>query len=126
MIRDLPERTSDLWLLVAAPTIWAIHFLASYITAAVWCAKHAAEDASLAPARLAISFYTIAALALLAALGRGGWTRHRYGESILPHDVDSPEDRHRFLGFATFLLAGLSALAVVYAALAAVLIESCR
>jgi hypothetical protein len=126
VIRDLPERPLHLWLLVAAPTVWAIHFMAAYVTAAVWCAKLAGDGGSLAPARLAIAAYTLLALALLAWIGADGWKRHSYAESILPHDADSPEDRHRFLGFATFLLASLSAVAVVYAALAAVLIESCR
>lgn len=126
MIRDLPERASNLWLLVAGPGIWAVHFLAAYGTASVWCAKFAAGDASLAPARVAIAVYTVAALVALGILGRGGWQRHRHGESILPHDSDSPEDRHRFLGFATFLLAALSAVAVLYAGLAAALIGSCH
>ena len=35
----LPEEKESLWVLTAAPTIWAVHLLLSYITAAVWCAK---------------------------------------------------------------------------------------
>lgn len=26
-------------MLVASPMIWAVHFLLSYVTAAIWCAK---------------------------------------------------------------------------------------
>jgi len=47
------------------------------------------------------------------------------GSATLPHDDDTPEDRHRFLGFATLLLSALSAVAVLYAGLVAVFIRSC-
>ena len=50
----------------------------------------------------------------------------RLGAAELPHDDDTPEDRHRFIGFSTFLLSGLSAVAVVYTGLAALLIETCQ
>jgi hypothetical protein len=59
-------------------------------------------------------------------VGGIGFRRHRLGSAELPHDDDSPEDRHRFLGFSTFLLSALSAVAVVYSALAAVFIETCQ
>jgi hypothetical protein len=48
------------------------------------------------------------------------------GTEATTHDLDSAEDRHRFLGFATLLLAGLSAVGVLYAAVAATFFESCR
>ena len=38
-----------------------------------------------------------------------------HGNATLPHDDDTPEDRHRFLGFAALLLSALSAVAVIYA-----------
>jgi len=44
----------------------------------------------------------------------------------VPHDADTPEDRHRFLGFATLLLSGLSAVAVIYTALVVVVFRSCH
>ena len=48
------------------------------------------------------------------------------GTEATTHDLDSVDDRHRFLGFATLLLAGLSAVGVLYAALAAIYFETCR
>lgn len=113
-------------MLVASPTIWAVHFLSSYYTAAVWCAKLAGPDRSLGTAQLAIALYTAAALAGILMIGWRGWRRHRYADATLPHDFDSPADRHRFLGFATVLLSGLSAVAVLFAAVAAWFIGSCR
>lgn len=120
------EEKQSLWLLTASPTIWAAHLLLSYGTASVWCAKVVGPGGSLATTRIAIFFYTLAALAAIAVIGWIGYRRHSLGSATLPHDDDTPEDRHRFLGFATLLLSALSAVAVVYAALVAVFIRSCH
>jgi hypothetical protein len=120
------EVALELWALTASPALWAVHFLASYGTAAVWCAKVASTGGSLAAARLAIGVYTVVALAGIALVGWRGVRRHRYGRAALPHDDDTPEDRRRFLGYATALLSALSAIATIYSALAAVFIGSCR
>lgn len=123
---ELAEERESLWWLTASPLMWAAHLLLSYGTAAIWCAKVAPDGGPLGAARVAIAVYTVVALVLIAAVGRHGLRRHAYGDANLPHDFDSPEDRHRFLGFATLLLSGLSAVAVAYQALAAVFIGSCR
>lgn len=124
--RAPPESRENLWLLIVSPAIWALHFLASYITAAVWCAKFAARFDSLGPVRVAIIVYTVLALAGIALNGRSGWRRHQFGTESLPHDFDTPGDRHRFLGFATALLAGLSAIATIFAAAVVVYFQDCR
>jgi len=125
-ISPLHEKHENLWLLVVSPTIWAAHLLLSYITAAVWCAKYASRDGSLAPVRWAIAAYTVVALAGIAWNGRSGLHRHRRGTESPPHDYDTPGDRHGFLGYATVLLSGLSAVAVLFAALVIVFFEDCR
>jgi hypothetical protein len=90
------------------------------------------------------------ALAGIAVTGWEGFRRHRYsppslaagpstllgaspstllgasGTEATTHDLDTPGDRHRFLGFATVLLSGLSAVGVLYAALAATYFDTCR
>jgi hypothetical protein len=116
----------NLWLLTIAPAIWALHLLLSYITAAVWCAKFAGPGGSLGSVRSAVAGYTTVALIGIAVIGWEGLRRHRHGVEATTHDLDTPADRHRFLGFATLLLAGLSAVAVVYAAVAATFFETCR
>lgn len=121
----LPEPRSTLWMLTAGPTIWALHFLLSYVTAAVWCAK-AGRAAPLADMRLVIAGYTVVALAAIAWFGWRGLRQHRLGSSTLPHDAPTTADRHRFLGFSTMLLCGLSFVAVLYAALAIAAIGTCR
>lgn len=121
----LPEENESLWLLIASPALWAAHFLLSYCTAAIWCAKFVGADGSLWQVQVAITIYTVAALLGIGIIGQIGYRRHRFGTASLPHDFDSPEDRHRFLGFAMLLLSALSAVAVVYAALVVVFFRSC-
>jgi hypothetical protein len=121
----VPDRHS-LWLLTISPTIWAAHLLLSYITAAVWCAKFVATGGLLAGVQTAVLWYTALALIGIALIGWEGFRRHRHGTETTTHDLDTREDRHRFLGFATVLLSGLSAVGVVYAALAAQYFDTCR
>ena len=134
---DLKPRPLDkgsLWLLTLAPTIWAAHLMLCYVTAAIWCARYAVRNEPLDGIRTAIAWYTAVALEGIAAIGWEGFRRHSLrstslgvaGAEASTHDLDSPEDRHRFLGFATLLLSGLSAVAVLYAALAAVYFDTCR
>jgi cytochrome c oxidase subunit I+III len=127
-LRGMPlhERDESLWRLAASPLAWAGHLLLSYCTAAIWCEKVAGRAGSLSGARVAIAIYTAGALLVIVGFGWRGYKRHALSGSELPHDAATPEDRHRFLGFATLLLSGLSALAVLYQALAAVIIGSCR
>lgn len=122
----LAEKKESLWRLIVSPTIWAAHLMASYGTAAIFCAKVAGREGSLAPVRWAIAIYTALALMGIAWNGWDGFRRHRFGAASLPHDDDTPADRHRFLGFATALLAALSAIATIYAALVIVFVRNCR
>ncbi|MFC0676895.1 hypothetical protein ACFFGH_03385 [Lysobacter korlensis] len=121
----LPENQGTLWMLTTGPTVWALHLLASYVTAAVWCAK-ASRVAPLGTARWVIVGYTVVALALIAFFGWRGLRQHRWGSATAPHDAPTAADRHRFLGFSTLLLCGLSFIAVVYQSFAVMIIGSCR
>jgi hypothetical protein len=125
LTEELAEENQSLLLLAASPMIWAAHFLLSYCTAAIWCVKVAGPGGSLSGVQVAIAVYTVLALGGIGVIGWRALRRHRYGTATLPHDYDSPEDRHRFLGFSALLLSCLSAVAVLYAALAAVFIGSC-
>ncbi len=104
--------------------VWAVHFLACYLTAAIWCAK-AGRVAELAGVRVAVATSTLVALGAIVYVGAEGLRRHRLGTATVPHDFDTRESRHRFLGFATVLLSGLSAVAVVYVALPALFFRAC-
>jgi hypothetical protein len=121
----LPEQNESLWGLTVSPAIWAAHFMLCYLSAAIWCAKVVGRDGSLSEVRLAIAVYTVLALIAIGRVGRVGLRRHRLGSATVPHDFDTSDDRHRFLGFATLLLSTLSAVATLYVALVAVFIGSC-
>lgn len=122
---ETSEKKQSLWLLTVSPVVWAAHFMLSYITASIWCAKMAGTGDSLWSVRLAIIVYTVVALAGISITGWTGYRRHSYGDASVPHDDDTPEDRHRFLGFSTLLLSALSAVAVIYAALVVLFFRSC-
>lgn len=124
-MKALPEKKESLWLLIVSPLIWAAHFMLSYITAAIWCAKMAGLSEPITGVRVAIAVYTALAVLGIGINGWSGYRKHNYGDAMLPHDDDTPEDRHRFLGFATLLLAALSFVAVIFAALVAVFIWRC-
>jgi hypothetical protein len=118
-------KRDHLWMLVVSPAVWAAHFLACYVTAAILCGRIGGPGGSFPTVRWAIAGYTVVALIAVAVTGYAAYRRHTFGDAEAPHDDDSPEDRYRFLGLATLLLSGISAIAVVYAALAAVVIEAC-
>ena len=101
-------------------------FLLCYVTAAIWCAKLAGPDGSLWRVRVAIAVYTVLALVGIGIIGWIGYRRHSFGGGTLPHDVDTPEDRHRFLGFATLLLSALSAVASLTRRWSSFFFGSCR
>jgi len=119
------ESRQSLWLVIVSPALWAAHFLLCYLTAAIWCAK-AGPDQSFAGIRAAIVIYTLLALAGIGMTGWTGYRKHRFGDATPPHDDDSPADRHRFLGLVMLLLSAISAIAVLYAGLAAVFFRSCH
>jgi hypothetical protein len=120
------ERTLYLVMLAGAPAIWIFHFLLSYATAAIWCGRVAGPEGPLGGARTAISWYTCFALVAIALIGWSGYKRHGHEREGLPDDSDTSGARHRFLGFATLLLAGLSGLATLYVATSAMFVHTCR
>lgn len=126
MNHPLHESKESLWRLIVSPTIWAAHFMLCYLTAAIWCAKFATRDGSLAPVRWAIMGYTAVALVGIALSGWSGMRRHQRGSETPEHDYDTPGDRHGFIGFATVLLSALSAVATIFAALVVIFFKDCR
>jgi hypothetical protein len=122
---ELDREGPSLWLLASSPAIWAAHFLLSYISGAVWCGKIVDKNSDLFPIQAGIVGFALLALVGIGLIGRRGWQMHRQGNAKLPHDEDTREDQHRFLGFATALLSGLSAIATIYAAVSIVFLRTC-
>ena len=123
--KDFPEHRDNILLLTLGPLIWAAHLLLSYGTASIWCGKMVETGGSLGAVRGAIVVYTLAGLAATTVIAWIGYRRHRTGAASLPHDDDSPEDRYRFIGYATFLLACLSFAAIAYAGSITLFFRSC-
>ena len=122
---ELQEKHDPLWWVAVAPGVWALHFMLSYATAAVWCAKRGI-DAPLALARVAIAVFTVVGLLATGVVAWRGLVRYRSGRGEPRTDIDTSLARHQFMGFTLLSLSGLSAVAIVYQALAAVFIGSCR
>jgi hypothetical protein len=123
--KDFPEHKDSILLLTLGPLIWAAHLLLSYGTASIWCGKIVGIGGSLGAVRGAIIVYTLAGLAATSVIAWMGYRRHRTGAASLPHDDDSPEDRSRFIGYATFLLACLSFAAIAFAGSVALFFWRC-
>ena len=88
------------------------------------CSRAAASEGDLLLAVADADKHT--ALTALGVRGLRGYRRQRFaGEGRTQH-LDTPEDRHRFLGFSTALLAALAAVAVFYQTLPVLFIGSCR
>jgi hypothetical protein len=128
--RTLPDAGvpgESLWAMIVAPTIWALHFLACYILAAIFCAKAGTPSADLAIVRWWIAGLTVLALGAIAACGIQAFRLGHFREGkAAPHDADTIQDRRRFLAYATLMLSGLSFVATLFVALPAVFVASCR
>lgn len=118
---------TDLWRVIAAPVVWALHFLFCYVFGAIYCAK-LGRDASLDVATWVIVGATVVALALI-----GFSTHHLWrvrGRSLTDNDFEfehnTPEERHRFLSHVALMLCVLSAIAVLYVAIPMLYLTSCR
>ncbi|NJK88492.1 MAG: hypothetical protein HC923_03225 [Myxococcales bacterium] len=119
------EHHESLWWLVASPALFLLHFLVSYATVAIDCAKRDGSSEVLGISGLLVTLYTAVALVGMGFTGSRATRRHEAGRASVPHDFDTPEDRTRFLGFATFLLSGLSIVAVLYVAASVALVGTC-
>lgn len=126
MKQDRPEWISrlklTLWTLIVPPTVWACHFLVSYLWAAVSCAK-VGEFASFPTLWFAC---TVIALAIILTSGWVAWKKSLIPGDPPPHEDSTDIDRLRFLAKSTLLLAGLSFVGVLFTALPVIFIGDCR
>jgi hypothetical protein len=117
-------REQSVWGLVIAPTVWALHFLLSYGTAAIYCSKFGVDGT---PVRIAVAVYTVVALVIIGLTGlRAYRTWGGVNADMPPLSHPGLEERRRFIGFATLLLSTMSFIGTVYVALPALIFETCR
>lgn len=118
---------TDLWSVIISPSIWALHFLACYIAAAIYCEK-LGRDTPLDSVRMLVIVVTVLALGGIFWSGIRLWRVH--DRSLTNNDFEyehnTPEERHRFLSHVALMLSVLSAIAVIYVAIPMLYLETCR
>ncbi len=114
------------WVLVAAPVVWAAHFLLAYWGAAIYCARFL-EAAPFMVVRVYVGAITVLALALVGWLAHHARVRYK-GKLRISDDLveDTEAERTSFLGHAALLLSALSAVAILFDALPVVVMDGCR
>ena len=121
----LPKEIESLWTLFSGPVIWALHFLACYLGAAIFCEKPELLGNDFDNLRLAILLVTALALALIVLSALLASRQWGFGTGDPPHDEPTRADRLRFQGYATLLLSGLSFASVIFTALPVLFITEC-
>lgn len=121
----LPREVESLWTLFTGPVIWGMHFLFCYVGAAIFCEKPDILGFDFTTLRIAIAVLTISALLMIVLSALLAWRQWGFGTDDPPHDDPSRRDRLLFQGYATFLLSGLSFVAVIFTALPALFILEC-
>ena len=118
---------TDLWRVIAAPIVWALHFLFCYVYAAIYYEK-TGRGASLDQPTLVVIGATVVALALIGLSTHHIW-RVR-ARSLTDNDFDfehnTPEERHRFLSHVALMLCVLSTVAVLYVTIPMLYLSTCR
>ena len=115
-------RHRSLWHLILAPTIWAVHFCVVYAITAISCEK----GIGAATLYWSVVGVTVVALAGIAAKAVVAWKQWDYTDDYdYDHGGHDDENRREFLGHVGFLLAGISAIGVIYVVMPVLLIGSC-
>ena len=120
-----PKGIESLWTLFTAPVVWAIHFVACYVGAAIFCEKPGLLGLNFTNLRIAIAGITVLALVMIVFAALLAWRQWELGANDPPHDEPTRRDRLAFQGYATLLLSGLSFVAVIFTALPALFITEC-
>lgn len=116
------ELKVTLWTLIVPPTVWAAHFIFCYLWVAISCAR----TGQFPRFPVAFTIGTGVALAIIAGSGAIAWVQSRGPGDPAPHEQGTDVDRLRFIATATFMLAGLSFVAVLFTAVPALLLTDCR
>lgn len=110
--------------LFTAPVVWALHFLACYVGAAVFCEKPGLLGTDFDNLRAAIAALTVLSLAIIVIAALLAW-RQGFGSGDPPHDDSTRRDRLLFQGYATLLLSGLSFIGVIFTSMPAFFLTQC-
>lgn len=125
--RTFAEETDSLWLITFAGSIWAVHFVICYGSAAFVCAKWSSDLTAISHLRLVLGIITIIALGGVSFIAWRSWVQWDFLDDYsYEHDLAKEEHRHEFLGHASFLLSIISFIGVIYVSLPILFVETCR
>ncbi|AJE49056.1 hypothetical protein [Celeribacter indicus] len=122
--QEFAAEAGSLWRLTLPPATWAVHFVLCYSAVSLACVR------GLLPiglVRIGLLGASVIALCLIALEGRRAlrqWDVRNSG--VFVHKEGTDEDRHRFLGHATFLLAIISGIGTTYTSLPLLMLGGCR
>lgn len=124
--KTFAEESDSLWLITLGPLIWILHFLICYGLTAMVCAKLGGNADWLQILRIVIAVVTIIALGGIGITAWRAWRQWDFLDDFdYSHGLAFEEDRHEFLGHASFMLAIVSFIGVVYVALPALFMRTC-
>ncbi len=125
--KSFAEEADSLWLITFAGSIWAVHFVVCYGATAAVCAKLGGDAAAIMTLRLALGGVTLLALAGIAVVAWRSWVQWDFLDDWdHKHNLAREEDRHEFLGHASFLLSIISFIGVIYVSLPLLFLETCQ
>ena len=116
-----PFKQDHLVAMIAAPIVWAVHFLLAYILVSLACGFgwNDVRLIGLTPAEFGIAVATLAALTLIAYITVLNLRKYRRALAAPAAQTS------RFIGFTALLLGVLSAVAVVWVALPTLMLPTC-
>lgn len=109
--------------MIAAPLIWAAHFLICYVLVSLACTLGWSEQQLLGrnPAEIGIALISLAALALLGYTAILNFEKYRQA----PSDASSANDISAFIALNSVLLCALSTVALIWVAFPTLMLPSC-
>jgi hypothetical protein len=109
--------------MIAAPIIWAVHFVVCYVLVSLACALGwtGIRMLGMEPAALGIAVATLGALVLLAYTGALNYAKYRRA----PSAPSGSPDISAFIALNSLLLTALSAVALIWVAFPALILPTC-
>lgn len=114
-----PFTRDHLLSLVSAPLIWALHFLSCYVLVSLSCAF------GFGGVGIGIGIVTLAALALIGAIGLANYRTWKQSRSVIRHTAVPDAQVRAFFSLNAMMLCALSAVALIWVAVPAAMLPPC-
>ena len=121
--KEFSDEAGSLWRIALAPSVWAGHFVLCYASVSLACVRGLLPIEATRLSLIAVSVIVLVFFVWQGWRAWRQWAPERGHPSALSEG--KAEDRHRFLGHATFLLTLISGIATVYTTLPLLLLEGC-